>query len=150
MHVLLGVTCCNSLILLALFSSFCVQLPTDCLAVLNHSCALLALSFGSCHLWLGILQWSPQVLLVLLSSWAWCLLSSVLLHVYVTCTYSAAAVGAPTRTRTGTAQGRQILSLLCLPIPPWAQLLACPEGLEPPTHSLEGCCSNPAELRREM
>ena len=100
MHVLLGVTCCNPLILLALFSSFCVQLPTDCLAVLNHSCALLALSFGSCHLWLGILQWSPQVLLVLLSSWAWCLLSSVLLHcTNVTCICSSSWCAHPDSNR---------------------------------------------------
>ena len=27
--------------------------------------------------------------------------------------------------------------------------LACPVGLEPTTYSLEGCCSNPAELRAE-
>ncbi len=27
--------------------------------------------------------------------------------------------------------------------------LACPEGFEPPTHSLEGCCSNPTELRAD-
>ena len=23
----------------------------------------------------------------------------------------------------------------------WSEALACPEGIEPPTHSLEGCCS---------
>ena len=28
--------------------------------------------------------------------------------------------------------------------------MACPKGLEPPTHSLEGCCSNPTELRTDM
>ena len=28
-------------------------------------------------------------------------------------------------------------------------ILACPEGFEPPTRSLEGCCSNPAELRAD-
>ena len=27
--------------------------------------------------------------------------------------------------------------------------LACPVGLEPTTYSLEGCCSNPTELRAE-
>ena len=42
---------------------------------------------------------------------------------------------------------RRILSPLCLPIPPRGLSLACPEGLEPPTQSLEGSCSNPAELR---
>ena len=28
-------------------------------------------------------------------------------------------------------------------------ILASPEGFEPPTHSLEGCCSDPAELRAD-
>ena len=37
--------------------------------------------------------------------------------------------------------GREILSLLCLPISPHSLCMACPEGLEPPTYSLEGCCS---------
>ena len=72
----------------------------------------------------------------------------MLLHVYCSWYTVQQQLVRPPGLEPGQPHGRQILSLLCLPIPPWARL-ACPEGLEPPTHSLEGCCSNPAELRAD-
>ena len=54
--------------------------------------------------------------------------------------------GASTQTRTGTPYQREILSLLCLPIPPW-RLIGLPCRIRTCDPQLRRLLLYPAELR---